>query len=135
MKVRGKVAIVTGAGAGIGSAVALGLAREGACVVVADIDEDGGSGTVREIGSEGGVAAFFRSDVASEADVHGMVAFAEEESGGLDVLVNNAGGVEEPYFSGGRTQALGTHDRPQPPRHDARDPLRRAGHEKNAAVA
>jgi NAD(P)-dependent dehydrogenase (short-subunit alcohol dehydrogenase family) len=54
MKVRGKVAIVTGAGAGIGSAVALRLAHEGARVVVADIDEGGGSGTVREIGAEGG---------------------------------------------------------------------------------
>ena len=101
MKVRGKVAIVTGAGAGIGSAVALRLAQEGARVVVADIDEDGGSGTVREIGSEGGEAAFFRSDVASEADARGMVAFAEELFGGLDILVNNAGGVEEPYFPEG----------------------------------
>ena len=57
MKVRGKVAIVTGAGAEIGSAVALGLARKGTCVVVADIDEDGGSGTVREslvrVGADG----------------------------------------------------------------------------------
>ena len=68
MKVRGKVAIVTGAGTGIGSAVALRLAQEGAYVVVADIDEDGGSGTVREIGSEGGGAAFFRSDVASRRE-------------------------------------------------------------------
>jgi NAD(P)-dependent dehydrogenase (short-subunit alcohol dehydrogenase family) len=96
-----KVALVTGAGAGIGRAVALRLAHEGAAVAVADVDEETGSGTVREIRSRGGQAAFVLADVASEADVSRMVAFAEEEFGGLDVLVNNAGGVEEPYFPEG----------------------------------
>jgi NAD(P)-dependent dehydrogenase (short-subunit alcohol dehydrogenase family) len=96
-----KVALVTGAGAGIGRGVALRLAREGASVVVADVDEETGPGTVAEIRSRSGRAAFVLADVASEADVSGMVAFAEEEFGGLDVLVNNAGGVEEPYFPEG----------------------------------
>jgi NAD(P)-dependent dehydrogenase (short-subunit alcohol dehydrogenase family) len=98
MDIREKVALVTGAGAGIGRAVAQRLAREGAAVVVADVDEDAGSGAVREIGSEGGRAAFVLADVASEADASRMVAFALERFGSLDVLVNNAGGVEEPYF-------------------------------------
>jgi len=96
-----KVALVTGAGAGIGRAVALRLAREGASVVVADVYEEAGTGTVGEIRSRGGRAAFVLADVASEGGVSGMVAFAEGEFGGLDVLVNNAGGVEEPYFPEG----------------------------------
>jgi NAD(P)-dependent dehydrogenase (short-subunit alcohol dehydrogenase family) len=98
MEVRGKVALVTGGGAGIGRAVAVRLAREGASVVVTDVDEQAGAGTVREIDSGVGRAALFRADVTSEADARGMIAFAEEEFGGLDVLVNNAGGVSEPYF-------------------------------------
>jgi len=69
--------------------------------VVADVDEDTGTGTASEIRSRGGRAAFVLTDVASEVDVSGMVAFAEGEFGGLDVLVNNAGGVEEPYFPEG----------------------------------
>jgi NAD(P)-dependent dehydrogenase (short-subunit alcohol dehydrogenase family) len=96
-----KVALVTGAGAGIGRAAALRLAGEGAAVVVADVDEGTGLDAVGEIRSRGGRAAFVLADVTSEADVSGMVAFAEEEFGGLDVLVNNAGGVEEPYFPEG----------------------------------
>lgn len=98
MQIEDKVAVVTGAGSGIGRGVARRLAHEGAAVVVADVDEDAGASTVREIHSEGEQAAFVLVDVASETDVEKMVAFAEEEFGGLDMLVNNAGGVTEPYF-------------------------------------
>jgi NAD(P)-dependent dehydrogenase (short-subunit alcohol dehydrogenase family) len=88
-----KVVLVTGAGSGIGRATAVRLAREGAAVVIADVNEEAGSSVVREIRSEGGQAACIVADVASEADVSRMIVFAEEEFGGLDVLVNNAGGV------------------------------------------
>ena len=101
MDLEGKVALVTGAATGIGRAAALRLAHEGAAVVIADIDENTGTDAVREIRSRGGRAAFVLADVAAEADVSGMVDLAEEEFGGLDVLVNNAGGVEEPYFPEG----------------------------------
>lgn len=107
MDIGEKVAVVTGAGAGIGRAVARRFAYEGAAVVVADIDEDTGSSAVREIHSEGGRAAFVLVDVISEADVSKMVAFAEDEFGGLNVLVNNAGGVTEPYFPEGEPEHWG----------------------------
>ncbi len=98
MDIEGKVALVTGSGSGIGRATALRLAREGAAVVVDDIDEAGGRETVRQIEAAGGHAAFTRADVASEAAVGAMVAFVEETFGGLDILVNNAGIVASPPF-------------------------------------
>ncbi|OGO50743.1 MAG: hypothetical protein A2148_03350 [Chloroflexi bacterium RBG_16_68_14] len=99
MEIQGKVALVTGAGSGIGRATALRLAREGASVVVADIDEAGGRETMREIEKAGGRAAFVRADVTEEKDVQAMIAFAQETFGGLDILHNNAGILtDQPRF-------------------------------------
>ncbi|HKA92893.1 MAG TPA: SDR family NAD(P)-dependent oxidoreductase, partial [Acidimicrobiia bacterium] len=98
MDIPGRVAIVTGAGSGIGRAIALRLAREGAAVVVADVDEDAGGETVAQVEAGGGRAGFVRVDVAREADVRAMVDFALATFGGLDILVNNAGIVVNPAF-------------------------------------
>jgi NAD(P)-dependent dehydrogenase (short-subunit alcohol dehydrogenase family) len=87
----GKVAIVTGAAMGIGRASALIFAREGASVVVADIDEEQGSETVDLVESADGQASFVRTDVSVRADVAGMVQHAVETYGGLDCAHNNAG--------------------------------------------
>jgi NAD(P)-dependent dehydrogenase (short-subunit alcohol dehydrogenase family) len=95
---QGKVAVVTGAGAGIGRAIAMRLAKEHAAVVVADIDKSSGMETVGCIEAEDGRAAFVLVDVAAEGDVRGMVRFAEQRFGGLNILVNNAGIAPEPYF-------------------------------------
>ena len=107
MELEEKVALVTGAGAGIGRAVALRLAHEGAVVAITDVDEEAGSSVVRKIRSGGEQAACIVADVASGADVSRMTAFAEDELGGLDVLVNNAGGVTEPYFPDGEPEHWG----------------------------
>ena len=94
MDIRGTTVIVTGAGSGIGRAIARRLAHEGAPTVVDDVNEDDGRETVHLIEAAGGRAAFIRADVASEADVKAMIAFAQETFGPLDILVNNAGVVE-----------------------------------------
>jgi 3-hydroxybutyrate dehydrogenase len=87
----GKAAIVTGAGSGIGRAIALALAREGARICVADIDERSGQDTAGEIARAAGSAEFVRTDVSRPDDVRAMVAHAAATFGRLDILVNNAG--------------------------------------------
>ena len=90
MELDGQVALVTGAGAGIGHATALALAREGASVVAVDLDEAAARETVRLAG--GGTAV--RADVMDDDELRAAFATA----GPLDVLVNNAGGVSGPTF-------------------------------------
>lgn len=91
MKLDGKVAIVTGGGgAGTGRAIARRLAREGAAVLVADIDEAGAREAAREIQEAGGQATAFCVDVAVDAEVDALFGFAEQRLGGVDVLVNDA---------------------------------------------
>jgi NAD(P)-dependent dehydrogenase (short-subunit alcohol dehydrogenase family) len=88
---RGKVAIVTGASAGIGRATALAFAREGARVVVADVQPGAGEETVRLIADAGGEAAFVRADVSRATDAEAIVHRAVEVFGRLDYAFNNAG--------------------------------------------
>jgi len=91
MDIRGKVAVVTGAGSGIGRATAVRLAREGASVIVADLDDAGGRETVARIAALGRAATAVHVDVTREADARRMLATAEDRYGGLDILCNNAG--------------------------------------------
>jgi NAD(P)-dependent dehydrogenase (short-subunit alcohol dehydrogenase family) len=91
MKLHGKVAIVTGAGRGIGREIALRFAREGAHVVIADLDETGAATAAAEILEQGGEAIALGLDVADPARVDAMIAGTLARFGRLDVLVNNAG--------------------------------------------
>ncbi len=100
MRLAGKVAIVTGGASGIGRATALRFAQEGAAVLIADINEAGGSQVAEQAQAAGGRAAFFRVDVTREQDTRSMVDRAVELFDRLNILVNNAGaarggGIEE----------------------------------------
>src|SRR6266436_4610055 len=95
-----KVAIVTGASSGIGRAIAIGFAREGAWVVCSDIrkdarpegyEDDRQKDTDEVIGGNGGEALFVRADVVSAQDMANLVKSAVEQYGRLDLMVNNAG--------------------------------------------
>ena len=90
MNLSGKVALVTGAGQGIGRAIALKLSECGAQVVVVDVNSDATS-VVAEITSSGGAACFIEADVSNSKSVEKMVSLAMDEFGSVDVLVNNAG--------------------------------------------
>ena len=91
MRLEGKVAVVTGAGSGFGEGIAKRFAAEGASVVVADINDNGGRTVADAIGRDGGQAKFVHADVTRRDEVAAMVEAAVGGFGRLDILVNNAG--------------------------------------------
>jgi NAD(P)-dependent dehydrogenase (short-subunit alcohol dehydrogenase family) len=91
MRLKDKVALITGAAGGIGREAAVLFASEGAAVVVADVNADAGQATAGLIRENGGRSAFVRADVSRAADCGNMVASAEQTFGKLNVLFNNAG--------------------------------------------
>lgn len=95
MRLEDKVAIITGAGSGMGRVAAQMFAAEGAKVVVAEYDEKAGGETLDLVRAAGGEATFVRTDVSSEADAAAMVAAAMDRYGRVDVLYNNAGVMPE----------------------------------------
>jgi NAD(P)-dependent dehydrogenase (short-subunit alcohol dehydrogenase family) len=90
-RLRGRVAIITGAGQGLGKAMAQRLAGEGALVVIADLREDAANQTASQIEAEGARALAMRTDVTQASDVAEMVRRTLSEMGRLDIVVNNAG--------------------------------------------
>jgi len=87
----GKVAVITGAASGIGRGTAIRFAGEGAAVVIADLNVEGGEAAVRDCKENGGRAVFQKTDVSAEAEVKAAVARAVKEFGRLDIMFNNAG--------------------------------------------
>lgn len=91
MSLNGKVVLVTGAGQGIGRAIALRLARDGADIALVDVKDDKTKAVAAEVEKTGCKATVFKADVAKRDQVYAAVDHAEKELGGFDVIVNNAG--------------------------------------------
>ena len=91
MSVQGKIALVTGAGQGIGRAIALKLSEAEAQVVVVDLNVDSAAAVVKEINTAGGIASSLEADVSNGDSVEHMMADAIKRYGSVDILVNNAG--------------------------------------------
>jgi NAD(P)-dependent dehydrogenase (short-subunit alcohol dehydrogenase family) len=91
MRLQGKVALITGGGGGIGRATALLFAKEGAKILVVDVNDEAGAETVRQVQADGGEALSIRADVSRSADCRMMVETAEQQFGKLNILFNNAG--------------------------------------------
>jgi len=90
-RLKGKVAVITGAASGIGRATAIKFAGEGAAVVIADLNVEGGESAVRDCKENAGRAVFQKTDVSAEAEIKALVARAISEFGRLDIIYNNAG--------------------------------------------
>src|SRR5690349_5099541 len=90
-KLEGKVAVITGAASGMGRATALRFAREGAAVVVADLNSQAGEQTIGEIAAAGGQAVFQHTDVSRDDNIKALIDRAVAEYGRLDITYNNAG--------------------------------------------
>lgn len=91
MRLQDKVAVVTGAASGMGKAIAILYAKEGAKVVVSDLTLEGAGATVAEITAFGGTATAIEADISKERDVYRLIKAALNSYGTLDILVNNAG--------------------------------------------
>jgi len=94
----GKAALITGAGSGIGKAIAITFGREGAKVMASDINEESASAVAHQIEDAGGEARPLRTDTSSEADVETAIQAVVDAWGRLDILVNNAG-IGGPQYS------------------------------------
>jgi NAD(P)-dependent dehydrogenase (short-subunit alcohol dehydrogenase family) len=94
-RLKGKIALVTGGSSGIGRAASLLFAREGATVVVADVDARGGEETLSRIGRDGGVAEFIKTDIAKSEEVEALIAAIVRKHRRLDCAFNNAGVLGE----------------------------------------
>lgn len=105
MRLKDKVAVITGGASGIGRETALLFAEEGACVVVADVSEDAGREVAAEIGKTKGHGCFVKADVSKAADCEQMINMAETAFGQLDILFNNAG-----IMDGGDEDAVTTEE-------------------------
>lgn len=99
-RLENKVAIVTGGGAGLGKAIAVTYAREGASIIIADMNIDAAKLTANEITENGGKAIAVKTNVTVEDDIQQMVDSAVEAFGTVDILVNNAGIVDNMYAAG-----------------------------------
>lgn len=97
MRLRDKVAIVTGASGGIGQATAVRFANEGAKLVLADVNLQGLEAVARAIREMGGTVAFTKVDVSNPIDVEAMVKLALDQFGRIDILINNAGIIRDKF--------------------------------------
>ena len=97
MSLKGRMAVVTGAGSGIGRAIAQMMAARGAAVAAVDLDETTAQETAQMVVKAGGRAAAYRADTSKAADIDAAVSAAVRELGALDIMVNNAG-ILDGYF-------------------------------------